>query len=251
MKNSSKRIFTLLILFVSVLIFSMLAVSAASASTQQSSIITDDVIEIEAKYKKTSINKITFNANGGKIGSKKTVATNIKKGAKINKFPTTPKRTGYKFKGWYTKKIGGKKVTVSTKPTKNIILYAQWTKKPSSRVLNAEEKKLVGVWDSLGIGFKTMKWAFKEDGSFWYVTDLRFSFNKWAGAKGFYSLKNGVLTTNAQYGEDYDYDYYGNLDLKGWRNWSPFETDTNKLNFGTDERGQYVDIGKWGKFYKQ
>ena len=133
MKKSSKRIFTLLILLVNVLIFSMLAVSAATASTPQISLITDDGIEIEAKYKKTSTNKITFNANGGKIGSKKTVAINIKKGAKINKFPSTPKRTGYKFMGWYNKKSGGKKVTVSTKPRKSITLFAQWSKKTSSR----------------------------------------------------------------------------------------------------------------------
>ena len=52
MKSSSKRSFPLLILFVSVLIFSMLAVSATTASTQQTAIITDDGIEIEAKYKK-------------------------------------------------------------------------------------------------------------------------------------------------------------------------------------------------------
>ena len=131
----------MLILFVSVAMFSILAVSASVVSTTQTYTTANDGIQIEAKYKKASTYKITFNANGGKIGSKKTVATNIKKGAKINKFPATPKRTGYTFEGWFSKKSGGKKISVNTKPTKNIIYYAQWKK-----VLTAEEKKLVGGW---------------------------------------------------------------------------------------------------------
>jgi uncharacterized repeat protein (TIGR02543 family) len=41
-----------------------------------------------------------------------------------------PKRTGYIFKGWYTKKTGGKKVSASTlyRITKNLTLYAHWKK---------------------------------------------------------------------------------------------------------------------------
>jgi len=96
-----------------------------------------------------------------------------------------------------------------------------------------------------------MVWGFGKDGSFVNIVDLTFSSNKYAGAQGSYSLKNGVLTTTAQYGEDYYYDYQGNLDLKGWRIWGPFETNKDKLKFGTDGSGQYVEIGTWGKFYKQ
>ena len=42
----------------------------------------------------------------------------------------TPRRKGYSFTGWYTKKSGGKKITSSTKvtSTKNHTLYARWTK---------------------------------------------------------------------------------------------------------------------------
>ncbi|MCL2157017.1 MAG: hypothetical protein FWH54_03235 [Methanobrevibacter sp.] len=81
---NSKRIFALLILFVAVAMFSMLTVTAATLN-EQKTFTTNDGIHIEAKYKKVSTNKITFNANGGKIGSKKTAAINVKKGAKIKK----------------------------------------------------------------------------------------------------------------------------------------------------------------------
>ena len=36
-------------------------------------------------------------------------------------------REGYTSKGWYTKKSGGSKIKTSTKVTKNVTYYAQWT----------------------------------------------------------------------------------------------------------------------------
>jgi uncharacterized repeat protein (TIGR02543 family) len=38
-----------------------------------------------------------------------------------------PAKAGYAFKGWYTKKSGGTKITTKTKVTKNVAYYAQWT----------------------------------------------------------------------------------------------------------------------------
>ena len=72
--------------------------------------------------------KVTWNANGGKIGTAKTKVTTHSKGAKIKTLPKTPKRTGYVFNGWYTKKSAGKKVTSTTKATKKVTHYAQWLK---------------------------------------------------------------------------------------------------------------------------
>jgi len=72
--------------------------------------------------------KVTWNANGGKIGTEKIKVTTIKKGAKIGKFPTTPKKTGYALSGCYTKKSGGIKVTAATKVKKKTTLYAHWNK---------------------------------------------------------------------------------------------------------------------------
>ena len=127
MKNS-KIILTLTILFLSVLVFSMLTVTAAALNTPQTYTTTDNSIQIEVKYKKVSTYKITFNGNGGKIGLKKSVSTEIKKGSLIKKFPTMPKRNGHRFIGWYTKKSGGTKVVVNSKPLNDFTLYAHWKK---------------------------------------------------------------------------------------------------------------------------
>ncbi|MDR0883530.1 MAG: InlB B-repeat-containing protein [Oscillospiraceae bacterium] len=53
--------------------------------------------------------------------------------------PTAPKRTGYKFAGWYTAKTGGTKVTASTvvKLSKNQTLYAHWTANKYTVTFNA------------------------------------------------------------------------------------------------------------------
>ena len=71
---------------------------------------------------------VKFNANKGeKIKPKSKKVTFNKKMGKLPK----AKRSGHTFKGWYTKKTGGRKVTSSTKvkSTKSITLYAQWKKK--------------------------------------------------------------------------------------------------------------------------
>ncbi len=73
--------------------------------------------------------KIKFNANKGKVSSK---SKSVTSGKKYGKLPT-PKRSGYTFKGWFTKKKGGSKLTKSSYVAKvsKHTLYAQWTKKSS------------------------------------------------------------------------------------------------------------------------
>ena len=187
MKNSPKRILTLIIQIATLATLSMLTVSASEVCEGQTQ-TTNDGIQIEAKYK-TASNKITWNGNGGKIGSKKTVVSNIKKGAKIKTLPTTPKRSGYSFKGWYTKKTGGEKITKNTIPKKSVTYHAQWTKK-----LTTEEKKLVGGWvrNSWGVNrvfvFRNDgTWSFSSIGSVGYgqVSEVRW--------QGNYNVKNGKL----------------------------------------------------------
>lgn len=134
----------------------MLILAMGIATTFATSDINDKNntrLSIESKEKNAGNYKITWNANGGKIGSKKTKLTNLKRGSKIGKLVATPKRSNYSFKGWYNKKIGGKKITKNTKPTKSVTYYAQWQKKKNSRVLTTEEKKLIGEYmysDSIG-----------------------------------------------------------------------------------------------------
>ena len=71
--------------------------------------------------------KVVFNANKGKVSKK---YKKVWSGEKYGKLPKA-NRSGYIFKGWYTKKSGGKKVTYKTKaPNKaKVTLYAHWEKR--------------------------------------------------------------------------------------------------------------------------
>ncbi|MDD6857778.1 MAG: Ig-like domain-containing protein [Lachnospiraceae bacterium] len=88
--------------------------------------------------------KVTYIANGGKAGAKSKTVTYKKAYGKL----TTAKRKGYTFKGWYTKRSGGSKVTSKTKVKKKgmIKLYAHWQKVKVSKVskitVKASKKKV-------------------------------------------------------------------------------------------------------------
>lgn len=112
------------ILIATVLLLSMVPLSAVATDTD----ITKTVNEKSTVKAKAASIKITWNGNGGKIGTKKTTVTSIKKGSKINKLPATPKRSGYALKGWYTKTSGGTKITKNTVPKKKVTYHAQWLK---------------------------------------------------------------------------------------------------------------------------
>ena len=79
------------------------------------------------KSKKRTKITVKYNANGGKVSPKKKT---VYYGAAYGTLKK-PTREGYTFKGWYTKKKGGSKVTFRTKvsQTKNHILYAHWSKR--------------------------------------------------------------------------------------------------------------------------
>lgn len=105
------------------------------------------VISFEDLYAASAKTKITFNKNGGKLSMKSKKVTIGKSYGKLPK----PTRTGYSFKGWHTKKKGGKKITAKTKvkQKKSHILYARWKKKASHsayakavlKIVNRERKK--------------------------------------------------------------------------------------------------------------
>jgi titin len=73
--------------------------------------------------------KITFKPGKGKLVSGSAKSKTVTESKKYGKLPNA-KRTGYKFKGWYTKKSGGKKIIAATIVTvkKNQKLYAHWKK---------------------------------------------------------------------------------------------------------------------------
>ena len=164
-KKSIKILFA--ILLASIMMFSIVATSSFATNTDT----TDNNQKVVTKAKAATC-KVTLNANGGKIGNKKTKVSKVKKGFKIGKQLVTPKRSGYTFNGWFTKKTGGKKITKTTKITKKVTYYAQWTK---VRVLTDEEKKLVGKYFG---GSFTSAWS-----SSW--TDGFYSYTKYYDQSGY------------------------------------------------------------------
>jgi endo-1,4-beta-xylanase len=117
-----------------------------TATAQDGSGVSATCVVTVVKYNEASKTiKVTFNANGGKKLSKKSIT--LKSNTKIGKLPTVECKN-YIFKGWYTKKSGGTKVTKSTKLKKSTTLYAHWSKvtKPkkvsSLTVKSAKSKKL-------------------------------------------------------------------------------------------------------------
>ena len=65
---------------------------------------------------------VKFNANGGAAAE---TTRKVKKGKAVGTLPKATKK-GYTFKGWYTAKSGGSKISASTKVAKNVTYYAQW-----------------------------------------------------------------------------------------------------------------------------
>jgi uncharacterized repeat protein (TIGR02543 family) len=97
---------------------------------------------------------VKFNANKGKVKTKKkTVIYNNKYG----KLPA-PTRKGYKFKGWYTKKSGGSKITKSLKVKieKTTTLYAHWTQAVSFNKYKGKWAKVTSA-DGYGGTFLNIK----------------------------------------------------------------------------------------------
>lgn len=86
-----------------------------------------------SKYIQVQGKEIFKVTKGGKFAKNQTKSRWLNQGAKVGKLPKVIASKGYKFKGWYTKKSGGKKITKNTRvnfannPTKTY--YAQFKKK--------------------------------------------------------------------------------------------------------------------------
>lgn len=86
---------------------------------------------------------ITFNQNYGPEDDRvisKLISTHIDYAPNVT-------RKGYKFKGWYTAKKGGKKIAFGKKAKANMTVYAHWSKvtvkKASIKSLSTEKNKLI------------------------------------------------------------------------------------------------------------
>ena len=134
--------------------------------------------------------KVNYYPNGGQ-GS--TITKKIKKNAKLGTLPKA-KRNGYTFDGWYTAKIKGTKVSANTKVTKNLNLYAHWTK---VKVAKASVKKLTNVK-----GRKAVVTLNKVSGARGY--QIVYANNAgFKGAKGITTSKTSVTLSNLQKGRTY------------------------------------------------
>jgi len=105
--------------------------------------VTTDTVFVHGVYNmlyahwKPVMCNVTLNANGGTVedvetgDGKASMKVAVAKGTAVGVL-LTPKRTGYAFAGWYTKKSGGTKISAKTKITKNVTYYARWTVKKYS-----------------------------------------------------------------------------------------------------------------------
>ena len=82
--------------------------------------------------------KVTFSNNRGVIIETK----KVKAGQKV-KAPVDPKLDGYTFGGWYSNSICTLKYNFSSAVTKNITLFAKWTKKPAEEDLTMTDSKKI------------------------------------------------------------------------------------------------------------
>jgi len=148
--------------------------------------------------------KVTWHANGGKIGTAKTKVTTVKKNAKIGKLLKAPTRTGYTFNGWYTKKVNGKKITTTTKVKNKVTFHAQWKKKTNPNI----DPKLLGTWKNTGFAstssgglvIVTKMLTFFEDGTFLYVDRSTSTKGNYKASGGKVTITNAVIQYNPESG---------------------------------------------------
>ena len=210
-------------------------------------VVLRSVQAVDAAPKKV---KVTWHANGGKIGKTNTKVTPVKKNAKVGKLLKAPTRTGYTFKGWYTKKTGGKKITSATKINKKVTHYAQWKKKTLT-----QGKELIGHWYS-----KTNMGSYQIIRNFYFFADGRFSYFDLSGNvnhvdkfEGKYSVSNGkVYFTDVKayrtFNQMSNMGKYGVLDIIKW----DFEEGpvkksdmTSEHKLFSDKDGNYLQIATY------
>ena len=123
---------------------------------------------------KAKINyKVTFNPNGGSVDTTEKVITNS---FEYGDLPN-PTRTGYTFKGWYTGKTDGKKITNTTIAclSANQTLYAKWQSYPFVFRSYINCKRVIDIYGagtangtSINIwgdnGSNAQKWLYAENG---------------------------------------------------------------------------------------
>ena len=91
----------------------------------------------KSRDQKASAATVLFNATGGAVSEHGRVVTLNKA---IGALPVPAERRGYTFKGWYTAKTRGEKISASTKVTKAMTVYARWSAKKYKLSIEYYEK---------------------------------------------------------------------------------------------------------------
>ncbi len=212
-----------------ILVLVLFSIAIVGIITPINATDTQNIDKTVLSKEKATKYKITWNANGGKIGTKKAVTTSVTKGSKIGKV-TTPKRSSYSFTGWYTAKTGGKKVTSTTKmPARNLNLYAHWKKASSNKNVDSA---LFGHWEYRFVtGF-----GYTESYSYFFYRDGKASF--YETGKNMIGQMEGKITTSN--GKIYITNFYY-IDAVGKK--SPVKNKVVEYAIGKDNNGKYLNIG--------
>ena len=146
-----------------------------------------------AQWEPVSV-KLSFDANRGTRLVRKSITVTF--GKKIASLPRVQRRN-YQFTGWYTKKVGGTKVTSSTvsKYINKATLYAHWSKvsvrQASITSLKSKSKKLSIKWKAISgvkgyqINLSTHK-SFKKGVKIYQVTGKSKTITKLKKGKRYY-----------------------------------------------------------------
>lgn len=91
---------------------------------------------------------VTLSTHGGTLVGVEAKSP-VARGRAVGALPV-PEREGYAFRGWFTKKSGGTKITAKTKIAKNVTFHAQWKAK-KYRVSAAVSAKAAGTVSGAGL----------------------------------------------------------------------------------------------------
>ncbi|MDR0875837.1 MAG: InlB B-repeat-containing protein [Clostridiales Family XIII bacterium] len=128
---------------------------------------------------------VTHNVNGGKALSSKAKTKTVKYDSAYGELAKTT-RAGYTFKGWYTAKSGGTKITNTTKvqTAKDHTLHAQWTAKNYTATFNANGGKVSPVGGGSKAKTTKMKVTYSQKfGKLPVPTRAGYKFAGWYTAK--------------------------------------------------------------------
>jgi len=142
---------------------------------EEEAVVDDPEIEASSAAIPSIELTFTFDANGGKVVI---LSKTVQAYSSIGTLPT-PTRTNFSFKGWYTDRTGGTKITAATIVTEELesVLYAQWIGKsvtikfdPGKGKIHNTSKK-VQYYSSYGrlptpkrAGYQFVGWYTKSDG---------------------------------------------------------------------------------------